>query len=104
MTVDLLEGVYEVAPAVLVGYLFAVAIQLCERLTGNDSAVSRAEQVIWSLPVPSIELLYPGGLGLDTFIVMLSALVVYVAWRQRLRDARIYRAMLRRKQKHTDAR
>ncbi len=100
----MLDGVYEVAPAVLAGYLFAVAMQLCERLSGDDFAFSRAEQAIWPLAALGIELFYPGGLGLDTFIMMLSALVVYVAWRQRLRDARIYRAMLRRKLKHTDAR
>lgn len=97
----LLEAIYQSVPAALAGLLFAVTVKLCNRLAGDDSAFSPLNLLNWTLAVVSIEQIYPGELGLDAFSAMLGALAVYVAWRQRLREGRIYHATLRREQNTT---
>ena len=101
MAVYLLDAVYQSIPAALAGFLVAVAITLCDRLAGDDSAFSPMNLLNCTLGAIGIEQLYPGDLDLNAFIAMFSILAVYIAWRQRLREVGIYRATLRGK--HTDA-
>ena len=96
----LLGAVYELGPPFLAGYLARVAINLCDRLAGYDSPTSLKNPFAWGGFVASlvafIEQFAHVDIGLGALLgCLLSALTVYVAWRQRLREARIYRATLR---------
>ena len=96
----LLEALYEVGPEYIAGFLASVAINLCDRLVGYDSATSLKNPFGWGCVVASsvalIEVFTSVDIGLGVLLgCLLSALTVHVAWKQRLREARIYRATLR---------